>query len=229
MKPSKISLSSSQQLSLGMQALTVGPLATNCYLLWAPETREALVVDPGAEPENILMVVEHLGLRVTRIVNTHGHADHIGANAALKRRTQARLLIHAADAPLLLDPEANLSLNAGWPIVSPGADETLHAGQTLLLGKTPLAVLGTPGHSPGSICLWGNGCLFSGDTLFAGSVGRTDLRGGDTRALFESLRTRILPLPPETRVYPGHGPVSDLATELRDNPFLAEGGPYGGA
>jgi hydroxyacylglutathione hydrolase len=207
----------------GILALTVGPLATNCYLLWDPSSRTALVVDPGAEADRILTALAQRRLSLAMIVNTHGHADHTGANGDLKRATGARLLIHPADQGLLGDPVRNLSQAYGAAVVSPPADAPLSAGQELALGRLHLRVLATPGHTPGSICLFGSGLLLSGDTLFAASVGRTDLPGGDARRLGESLHQEILPLPPETRVYPGHGPDTILAREIASNPFLKEG------
>jgi hydroxyacylglutathione hydrolase len=207
----------------GILALTVGPLATNCYLLWDPSSRAALVVDPGAEADRILTALAQRRLSLAMIVNTHGHADHIGANGDLKRATGVRLLIHPADQGLLADPARNLSQAYGAAVVSPPADALLSAGQELALGLLRLRVLATPGHTPGSICLFGSGLLLSGDTLFASSVGRTDLPGGDPRRLGESLHQEILPLPPETHVYPGHGPDTILAREIAANPFLKAG------
>lgn len=208
---------------LGLLALPVGDLGVNCYLLWDVESRAALIVDPGDEAGRILDAIRARKLKPQWIVNTHGHADHLGANAEVKAATGASLLIHPADAPCLTDPYRNLSTGFGSPVVSPAADGFLAARQVLRLGDLDLRVLETPGHSPGSICLYGEGLLFSGDTLFAQSVGRTDLPGGDYERLAASLRRELLHLPPKTEVYPGHGPATSMGRELATNPFLAEG------
>lgn len=204
----------------GLLRLPVGELQTNCYIFWDHFGREAVVIDPGAEPENILNVIIREKLKLIAIVNTHGHADHIGANHAVKSRTSACLYIHPADREMLTDPGKNMSLSFGQTIVSPPADVMLLDGDVLSIGPWNLTVLETPGHSPGSICLLGEGRLFSGDTLFAGSIGRTDIPGGDSGLLLESIRRRILPLPQETLVFPGHGPATTLEKEKSQNPFL---------
>lgn len=204
----------------GLIRLPVGILQTNCYIFWDSLSREAIVIDPGAEPENILSVIIREKLNLKCIVNTHGHADHIGANQAIRSRTSARLYIHPADQEMLVDARKNMSLSFGLSIISPPADSMLLEGAVLSIGPWNLTVRETPGHSPGSICLIGEGRLFSGDTLFAGSIGRTDIPGGDSELLLESIRRRILPLPPETQVFPGHGPLTTLEKEKSQNPFL---------
>ncbi len=204
----------------GLIRIPVGILQTNCYIFWDHLSREAIVIDPGAEPENILNVIIREELKLIAIVNTHGHADHIGANQGVRKHTSAPLYIHPADREMLTDPHKNMSQSFGLSIVSPPADSMLLEGASLSIGRWNLTIRETPGHSPGSICLLGEGKLFSGDTLFAGSIGRTDIPGGDTELLLESIRRRILPLPPETVVFPGHGPETTLEKEKLQNPFL---------
>ena len=203
-----------------LETLVVGPLETNCYLLGCPQTREALVIDPGADAARISAALAKQELRLVKMVLTHAHADHIGACAELKEKTGAALLVHREDAPLLTDPHRNLTAYLGPARAFPPADRLLADGDEVTAGRNVrLEVLHTPGHTRGSICLSGAGVLFSGDTLFAGAVGRTDFPGGSLEELVRSLK-RLLPLPDAVRVYPGHGPASTMAAEKRDNPYL---------
>lgn len=207
---------------VAVQTLTVGMIGTNCYLMSDPESRETLVLDPGDEAERILSVLKEDGGRVTAIVNTHGHWDHIGANGALKEATGAPLLIHEGDAGWLGQA---LSLRASGmplphPVASPPADRFLRDGEELPLGAYRLRVIHTPGHTPGGICLYLPGLLFSGDTLFAESVGRTDLPGGARSELIHSIREKLFALPDETLVLPGHGPATTIGDERSLNPFV---------
>ncbi|RDV82316.1 MBL fold metallo-hydrolase [Ammonifex thiophilus] len=200
--------------------LVVGELQTNTYLVGCPSTGEALIIDPGAEGGRILAAASRAGLRPTLICLTHGHADHIGAVAEIRRALNLPVLIHAEDAHMLTDPQANLSvwLGRGFAVGEP--DRCLHDGEEITCGKLQFQVLHTPGHTPGSICLYAPGVLFSGDTLFAGSVGRTDFPGGDWKKLLHSVRTKLLVLPDETVVYPGHGASTTIGEEREQNPFL---------
>ena len=198
----------------------VGPLACNCTVLTDDGLRTAVVIDPGAEIERVL---ELLGDRkLEAILVTHAHIDHIGGAAELKRRTGAPVWLSPRDLPLY----AELESQAGWlgvPTPSRTAiDGDLVAGARLRLGGEPLQVLETPGHTPGSVSLYlpGEGKLFAGDTLFAGSIGRTDLPGGDYDAIQRSLRECLLALPDATLVIPGHGPETTIGRERRANPFL---------
>jgi glyoxylase-like metal-dependent hydrolase (beta-lactamase superfamily II) len=198
--------------------LPVGPLEANCYLL-GDGTGPCFVVDPGGDAEIILETCRTEGLRPELIVLTHGHMDHMAAAAALKAASGARVLIHEGDREFVENPHPYWAqMVGGAPAVR--VDAGLEEGQELALGGLTLKVLHTPGHSPGSVCLMGEGVIFTGDTLFAGSVGRTDLPGGSMAVLEQSLQRIIAATRPETIVYPGHGPSSTVAAEIAGNPWL---------
>jgi len=200
-----------------VRRLTVGDLDTNCWLVDDGQGGPTLVVDPGGEPQVIL---EALGDEpVAGIILTHGHFDHIGAVRALKNRFEVPLMIHAADAGSITTPAGSGGALFGFDVSSPQADRLLADGETIESGQLVLTVLHTPGHTPGSICLLGGGHLLSGDTLFAGSIGRTDFPGGDMTAMRRSI-ARLASLPDEVRVHPGHGPETSIARERRVNPFF---------
>lgn len=203
-----------------LDVLVVGVFQTNCYLVGCPETKEAMVLDPGGEVLPILERARALGLTIQSVVNTHGHYDHIVGNAELVRRTGAELLIHEQDAPRLYAPEYDFSLLLGLRRERSEPTRLLRAGDTVGVGTLSFRVLHTPGHTPGSICLLGHGALFSGDTLFHLGVGRTDLPGGDMEALMRSLEEVLFPLDDDLIVYPGHGPETTLGYEKQHNPFL---------
>jgi hydroxyacylglutathione hydrolase len=198
----------------------VGPLDTNCYLVYCGDTLDCAIIDPGAEAERIFPLVYELGLRPSILLNTHGHLDHIGANRDIKEKFGIPLCIHGLDKPLLEnDLQSELSFFLGAKM-SPPADRILHDQDIITIGKSRLQVVHTPGHTPGSVSFFGDGLLFSGDTLFNGGVGRTDLPGGSTRDLENSIRIRILTLPLETIILPGHGPWTTVGEEKESNPFL---------
>ncbi len=202
--------------------LPVGALQANCYLLFDEEGGEAVIVDPGGDPVPIFREIERHRLRVRAILNTHAHFDHIAANAIVKRRySEARLMLHRADFPLLAEGGGAAWFDLAY-IPSPPADHALEDGEVLQVGALTLEVIHTPGHTPGSLCFHipQEQALLSGDTLFRGSVGRTDLPGGDARQLTTSLRRLAATLPKETVIYPGHGAATTLAEECRHNPFL---------
>ncbi len=192
-----------------IESFVVGPLYTNCYLVACPITKEAIIIDPGfhrrAEYEAIVKRAVELGLKVVLIVNTHGHPDHTSGNSLLQERLHVPIAIHERDVPLLTKVRA---------------DVLLRDGDTIKFGATTLRVLHTPGHTMGSISLIGRNEVFTGDTLFAGSVGRWDLPGGSFVDLMRSLRERLMILPDSFVVYPGHGPTSTIGGERASNPFL---------
>ena len=199
----------------------LGELETNCYLVWSPATRAAMVVDPGGDAAVVLAEIARAGLVVVLVANTHGHADHTSGNGGLVQATGAPLAIGAGDAPMLTEAEANLSLWLGRAVTGPAPDRLLHEGDVLDLGGLRFTVLATPGHTPGGVTLAGEGVAFTGDTLFAGGIGRTDLPGGDEALLLASIRQKLLSLPDTVVVYPGHGEASTIGAERRGNPFLS--------
>lgn len=200
-----------------VQRIVAGSVDVNCWIVGDADGVPAVVIDPAGHAERIL---EALNDRpVEAIVLTHAHFDHVGAVRGLMEATGAPLAIHRLDADAAADPARNLSDLFGAEICTPMADILLEDGDEVRAGDAALTVLHTPGHSAGSICLLGGGHLFSGDTLFAGSVGRTDFEGGDARVLAESIRTRLAVLPDDTVVHPGHGDESTIGRERKRNVF----------
>ena len=205
---------------MAIQTFVVGPLQSNSYLVVDERSRQAAVIDPGMESESVLEAVRHEGLRVESVIITHGHFDHVFSAAAFKTETGAQVIMHPDDVPLLLEmPETARSFGFKAP-VPPQPDRLVREGDVIKVGELALRVLETPGHTPGGISLCLDDAVFVGDTLFAGSVGRTDLRGGSLDALLRSIRTKLLTLPDWTVVYPGHGGATSIGAERRDNPFL---------
>jgi glyoxylase-like metal-dependent hydrolase (beta-lactamase superfamily II) len=202
------------------------PFGENTYVVWRPGRADALVIDPGLEPDLILAFLAEQGLTPAAILNTHGHADHIGGNDALKAAFPAApLVIGHGDAAMLTDANANLSAPFGMPIVSPPADRTVREGDVLDLAGIALEVLDIPGHSPGHVVFVHRMApvhVFGGDVLFRGSVGRTDFPGGSANQLFSGIRAKLFALADDTVVYPGHGPVTTVGNEKRTNPFVGE-------
>jgi hydroxyacylglutathione hydrolase len=198
----------------------LGELATNCYLVICRDSKEAVVIDPGGDPAPVLDDLQREGLKLCYIINTHGHMDHIEGNQSLQAAAGAPILIHRDDAAMLTSPAQNLSLFVGNEFVSPPPGRLLADGDVISWGEESLQVLHTPGHTPGSISLAGGGVVFSGDTLFAGSVGRTDFPGGSMTRLLVGIREKLVGMPPETRVLPGHGPETTIGVEKNNNPFL---------
>lgn len=198
----------------------VGPLETNLYLLVEEEQGEAVIVDPGEASEEVLSLLEREGWRVSLILNTHAHFDHIGGNAFFQEATGAPIALHPQDLPLYRRVVEQGEFFGVECLPQPEPNLMLWEGQRLALVGRQWEVWHTPGHSPGSVCLYTPGHLLVGDVLFAGSVGRVDLPGGDWGQLARSL-ARLFTLPPSVKVYPGHGPPTTLARELRTNLFVA--------
>lgn len=209
-----------------LQIVTIesAPFAENSYLVWRDGSTEAVVVDPGFEPDRILDAIAERQLQLVAIINTHGHVDHIAGNAELKQAFPAApIVIGRGDAIMLTDASANLSATFGWPIVSPPADRTLVENDLLEYAGMSLLVKDLPGHSPGHIILLAPTeppTVFGGDVLFRGSIGRTDFPGGSLPTLLQGIRQHLYPLPAETLIYPGHGPVTTIGHERTSNPFL---------
>ena len=200
--------------------LEVGPIMANCYILGCENTKEAVVIDPGDDGDQILMALAKSELKVKYLINTHGHFDHVGANKSMKEATHAEIGIHPDDAPMLMELSKSASMFGLSAENSPPPDILLNHGDHLSFGDITLEVIHTPGHSMGGICLYTKGYLFAGDTLFKSSIGRTDLPGGNYDTLIASIRTKLFGLPDDTIVYTGHGPETSIGDEKRMNPFL---------
>lgn len=204
-----------------IEHLVVGPLQVNCYIAYDEESREAMIVDPGDNAEGILKLLDRQRVKPRYIVCTHGHFDHIGSVAAVKARTGAAVVLHGADL-LIYEGARDLAALMGFSLEQQPAPDILVAeGDRLLLGNTAVTIMHTPGHSPGGVCLIHGEMLLSGDTIFAGSIGRTDFPGGSLQAMKQSFR-RITDLPAATRIFPGHGPDSTIAQEREMNFFIHE-------
>jgi glyoxylase-like metal-dependent hydrolase (beta-lactamase superfamily II) len=187
-----------------LRKLVVGPYQANCYILGCDRTRQGVVIDPGDEPLRIIKEVTKNKLSIKNILITHGHMDHVGAASEINRITRAKILIHPLDAQG----------------INPKIRGDLAEGGEIPVGKYKLKVIHTPGHSPGGCCFYAPGAVFSGDTLFAGSVGRTDFPGGSHELLIRGVVDKIFPLGDHLRIYPGHGPFSTIGREKATNPFF---------
>jgi len=206
-----------------LKKLVVGPFAANCYIIGSELTKEGMLIDPGDEAREILKSVKDGQLDIKFIVLTHGHIDHVGAVKEVKEATGAEVCVHTDDAKSISGQEGRLisMLVAGLSYPAPSSpDRLLKGGDSIDIGDLHFLVLHTPGHTPGGICLLGNGVLFTGDTLFNYGIGRTDLPGGSYSQLMNSLHTKLMVLPDETIVYPGHGPETTIGAERRGNPYL---------
>jgi len=200
--------------------MQVGNLGTNCYIVYCTDTLDAAVIDPGGNAEEIIELINREKLNVVCIINTHGHADHILANDKVQKATGAPILIHEGDAQMLTSAKHNLSMYIGGNIQFKPADRLLKDEEIISVGKLEFKVLHTPGHTPGGICLLTDGMLFSGDTLFNESVGRTDFPGGSHHSLINSIQKKLMPLQDCTKVLPGHGPETSIGWERKMNPFI---------
>ncbi|MEE8470749.1 MAG: MBL fold metallo-hydrolase [Dehalococcoidia bacterium] len=206
-----------------LKELVVGPFASNCFVVGSEETRKGIIIDPGADASAILDVVSSFGLSIVLIVATHNHVDHVGALAEVKEVTKADYAVHEADAEVMESSGFGrmFGLVTGRSSKAPsGPDRLLRDGDVIDAGDLSFTVVHTPGHSPGGISLLGDGIVFSGDTLFNLGIGRSDLPGGDYATLIKSIVTRLMVLPDDTKVYPGHGSATTIGTERSRNPFL---------
>jgi len=212
-------------MAFQVEPLVVGMYQENCYLYWHAESKEVVVIDPGDEAERIAEAITERDLVPQAVLLTHGHLDHIGAVDELVQRFDVPLYIGAGEEIMLSDPIKNGSALLGQPITTRPPDKLLNDDDLVVLGKLRLRVLATPGHSPAGICYLDetSGWLFCGDTLFAQSIGRTDLYGGSLETLMTSIQQKILPLPDAVVCYPGHGPATTVGAERNSNPFLTGG------
>ena len=206
-------------MSMTVRCMQVGPLAANCYLVSCDNTRRGFILDPGGDAPVILEAIREAGVEVDCIINTHCHPDHSAANCPVREGTGARVLIHPADRGPVEQPPLEWLLVGMRPDPCP-VDGVLEEKDVLEVGDLRVTILHMPGHSPGGIALCVGNAVFTGDTLFAGGIGRTDLPGGDHATLMASLERLVTELPPETVVYPGHGPASTIEGERNSNDWL---------
>jgi glyoxylase-like metal-dependent hydrolase (beta-lactamase superfamily II) len=207
-----------------IKALVVGAFAANCYIVGSSATKDGMIIDPGAEPETILSTIQQLGLSISLIAITHAHIDHIGALREVQQKTHAQFAVHEAEKGFLSTAPMRMLTSLGIsPVKSPPTpDRMLKDGDRIDVGDLHFLVLHTPGHSSGGICLSGHGVVFSGDTLFNLGIGRTDFPGMSYERLMKSIHEKLMVLPDETVVYPGHGPPTTIGDERRSNPFLQD-------
>jgi glyoxylase-like metal-dependent hydrolase (beta-lactamase superfamily II) len=207
-----------------IKSLELGPFLSNCYIVGSEKTKEGIIIDPGAEAKVILNTAKESGLKIILIALTHTHIDHIGALVQVKQATQAPLAVHHAEKDGVGTDSALAQLFAplleGLSTSLPPVDRLLSEGDIVEVGELRFKVLHTPGHSPGGICLLGHGVVFCGDTLFNFSIGRTDFPGCSYEQLMKSIYTKLMTLPDETEVFPGHGPQTTIGFERKHNPFL---------
>jgi hydroxyacylglutathione hydrolase len=205
-----------------IETLAVGSFAANCYIVGSSAAKQGMIIDPGAEAETILKTVRQAGLSISTIVITHAHVDHVGALREVQEKTNAQFAVHQAEKGFLSSAPMRMLTSLGIsPVKSPPRpDRILRDGDHIDVGDLSFEVLHTPGHSSGGICLSGHGVVFSGDTLFNLGVGRTDFPGMSHERLMKSIQEKLMALPDETIVYPGHGPPTTIGDERRANPFL---------
>lgn len=212
-----------------IQQVTVGSMAVCCYIISCEQTNEAAVIDPGGNEEEIIDICKNNSLFVKYIIDTHGHPDHVCGNGRIKEVTGAEIVMHKEDALFFWKPEIKEYFSMLGLTESPPPDILVEDGSVIEFGKEKLEVIHTPGHTPGGICLYNKPNCFTGDTLFVGGVGRTDFPGGSTQELLDSIKNRLLKLPPDTTIWPGHGyggSRSTIQDEERSNPFLNSTGLF---
>jgi len=202
------------------ETLTVGPLAVNCYIVGSKKNNTAIVIDAGGNPEEILNIIKKHNLNLQFIINTHAHFDHVGGVKPLQDLTGAKFLLHLEDIPLLNYLNDQTDAFGLSTIPAPRVDRELADDEEIFIGDKTIRIIHTPGHSPGSICFLINDAVFVGDTLFAGSIGRTDLYGGSYTKLIGSIKTRLFTLEDHVIVYPGHGTFTTIGEEKQHNPFF---------
>lgn len=203
-----------------IQTMPLGDLQTNCYIIINEETNQAVIIDPGAEPGKITDFINKNNLKIEAIFLTHGHADHLGALEKMREYTGAEVYVHEGDVPMLANAAHNLSSFIGKEKVCKPAEHLVQDGDFINIAGLQFYVSHTPGHTKGGCCYQVGEHLFVGDTIFCESIGRTDLPGGSYKQIISSINEKILTLPPETKIYPGHGPSTDVAWERKMNPFL---------
>ena len=202
--------------------IVVGPLEVNCYVLWCEDTKEAAIVDPGDNADEIIKVIEKADLKPVYIINTHAHFDHIGGVKALQDHFNIDFLLHEEDLFLVNNASTQARAFGLDPIPKPDVNKFVNNGDKISLGNKVIDVIHTPGHSPGCVCYLIDNNVFVGDTLFAGSIGRSDLPGGSHETLINSIKEKLFPLGDSVIVYPGHGASTTIEAEKRHNPFLKE-------
>jgi len=208
-------------LSIDYRVIPVGPFEANCFLIWDNATREAGVIDPGGDCESIVALIESLDLKVTRILITHGHPDHTFCAGKLASKYGARIVMHPSDVSIAEASRGIAEMYYDMSTYVPFApDDLARDGVSIPLGESALKVVHLPGHSPGGVAFLADGMLFCGDTIFKDAVGLTDFVGGDWDQLIGSIKARILTLPDDTRLLPGHGPETTVAAERANNPYL---------
>ena len=207
-------------MNLKIIRIPVGIYAANCYIIYSESTKDGIVVDPGGDADEILKIINEHNLIIKYIILTHGHADHIGGIIELNNILDVPVMIHEGDSDILVDGNKNLSTIMAMGTIETEADVIIKGGEIIEFGDIKAEIIHTPGHTLGGISIKIEDSIITGDTLFAGSIGRTDLFGGDYNTIIESIKNKIMVYPDETRVYPGHGPTSTIGKERMSNPFL---------
>jgi glyoxylase-like metal-dependent hydrolase (beta-lactamase superfamily II) len=207
-------------MTLKNETIVNGPFQENCFLVWNDDTKKGIFIDPGDEPEKLMRSASFLNIEIEGIYNTHAHIDHAGAVATIKTKLGVPFALHPEDKPLLERMPQQAQMFGLPPMEVPAVDHELHHGEKLAILGTEVTVLHTPGHSPGGVCFQFDDFVFVGDTLFSGSIGRTDLPGGSYEQILDSIRTHLFVLDENLKVLTGHGPATTIAMEQKFNPFL---------